>query len=260
MENLFELIYYYRLRNEAHVEAHVDVQALLKKIGPGTIGAKSISDEYDVALTSEIKLLDMIRKSEVTALIEEQDAARDSVYHGLVAAIASYHHHFDAAKREAARRLQIVIDNYGNVSRKTYSEESAAIDDILREFATEGHAALVALLGLGEWITRLATANAALVALVRERDEELSQRPAQRMKEAREIVDKLLHSLLKRVEAVVLINGIDFTPELSLFINEYNVIVRRYKQTLATEKGRREASSSKDEGDGNEENEEENEE
>ncbi|MDR2414861.1 MAG: hypothetical protein LBD64_07755 [Odoribacteraceae bacterium] len=67
MEPLLELVYYYRSRDETRVEARAAVQALLQKSGPGTTGGKSIPEEHDVAPTGEVKLLDMIRESEVTA-------------------------------------------------------------------------------------------------------------------------------------------------------------------------------------------------
>jgi hypothetical protein len=45
------------------------------------------------------------------------------------------------------------------------------------------------------------------------------------------------------VESIVELNGIDFTPELGLFVQEYNAIARRYKHILAQEEGRRKAAA-----------------
>ncbi|MDR2413701.1 MAG: hypothetical protein LBD64_01785, partial [Odoribacteraceae bacterium] len=61
-------------------------------------------------------------------------------------------------------------------------------------------------------------------------------------------------ALVNRVEAIVTLNGIDFTPELSGFVTEYNIIATRYKNILAQEKGRREAAKNKEEEENNEEN------
>jgi hypothetical protein len=51
----------------------------------------------------------------------------------------------------------------------------------------------------------------------------------------------VLHKIVRRVESIVELNGIDFTPELGLFVQEYNAIARRYKHILAQEEGRRKA-------------------
>jgi hypothetical protein len=244
MKKVITRFNFHALRNETHVEFNEDFSAAVNKHGAGSIGIKTLFDAYTPLLAGEVALLDMIRKSELTARIEEQDRVRDDIYRGIVAAVASSLHHFTPAKRDAAGRLQVVIDNYGDISRKTYDDESAAINDILREFSTADHAPLVTLLALGEWTTQLAAANARFIELIRERYGELSQRPTARMKSARAAVDELLHAMIDRLEAVVLLNGIDFSDELSPFIHEYNTLATRYKNILASERGRRAAESS----------------
>ncbi|MDR0544055.1 MAG: hypothetical protein LBG30_01720, partial [Odoribacteraceae bacterium] len=49
-----------------------------------------------------------------------------------------------------------------------------------------------------------------------------------------------------RVEAIILLNGIDFTPELSTCVDEFNVITTRFKNILAQEQGRRKAAAASD--------------
>jgi hypothetical protein len=88
-----------------------------------------------------------------------------------------------------------------------------------------------------------------------DRYEEVAKRPATRMREARAAVDKTFHALVARLEAVITLNGIDFTPELAPFVAEFNAIATRYKNILAIEHGRRAAAANKDENanDGNDE-------
>jgi hypothetical protein len=96
--------------------------------------------------------------------------------------------------------------------------------------------------------------NNAFIAAMRDRYEEVAKRPATRMREARAAVDKTFHALVARLEAVITLNGIDFTPELAPFVAEFNAIATRYKNILAIEHGRRAAAAGKDENatDGNE--------
>ena len=102
------------------------------------------------------------------------------------------------------------------------------------------NAPLVILLGVGEWVTSLANANTAFINLMVERYEEVNRYHAP-MKVARVPLENVLHKIVRRVESIVELNGIDFTPELALFVQEYNAIIRRYKHIMAQEQGHRKA-------------------
>jgi hypothetical protein len=246
MSNLLVRFHFPSLRNKAHAEFTDDFKAIVQKHGPGDLGITTLFSKFLALQDEEIALLELIFKSEITRKIEEQDTTRDEVYRGLVAAVDAAVHHFDATKREAAITLKSVVDHYGNLTRLTYDEESAGIKDLLRELALPAHAPLATALSLGEWTTRLGTVNDAFVALMMERYEEVSQRPKGRLRVVREEVDKVLHEILDRVEAVVLLNGIDFSEELKPFVDEYNALASRYKNILARERGRRAAGKEGD--------------
>jgi hypothetical protein len=133
----------------------------------------------------------------------------------------------------------VVIDHYAHLSRKSYNDESAAIDDMLREFALPAHAPSVTALGLDGHITRLSAANARFFELIHQRYDEEAARSTVPMKEARAVVEEDLHAMIARVEAAATLLGIDSNPDLAAFATEYNIIASKYKQILAQEKGRR---------------------
>jgi hypothetical protein len=60
-------------------------------------------------------------------------------------------------------------------------------------------------------------------------------------------MDKVLYDMIARVEALIILNGIDYTTGLSPFVREYNALVDRYKHRLAVERGRRAAKKEKEE-------------
>jgi hypothetical protein len=74
-------------------------------------------------------------------------------------AVKSGLNHFDPAKREAARRIEIVLDNYGNIAAKALDQETAAIDDLLRELRSGDYPALVDSLALADWLVQLDVEN-----------------------------------------------------------------------------------------------------
>jgi hypothetical protein len=212
------------------------------KVGAGSLGITSpYNEKYKPALLKELALLDFIRQSPLTAQIEEQDHLRDSIIRGLVALVKALVRHPIAAKREAGAELERILAHYGNVAERSYDDETAAIDDIIREFATAVNAALVATAGIGEWIEQLAAANAKFSELMEARYAEVGSRPETSMTEARAAVDEALDIILDRVEAMIVLNGIDYTAGLAPFVNEYNALVERFQHILAIEKGRRAA-------------------
>jgi hypothetical protein len=69
------------------------------------------------------------------------------------------------------------------------------------------------------------------------------------MQEVRVLVDDAFFAILDRIEAMIILNGIDYTAALAPFVDEYNTLAERYKHRLAIEKGRRAANKDEEEED-----------
>ena len=229
-----------RMRNETVVRLGSDIYRIAGRIGPGAIGIKTLYDELGEILVAMNVSLDQVTKSVLTAGIEDQDHFRGEMAHCLSTTTRAFLHHPDPAKRAAAERLEIVLDRYGNIAQKTYDDASSAVDDLVKELYTPVNAPLVILLGVGEWVTLLSNANAKFVDLMDERYKESGQRHVS-MKEARVPLEEKIHKIERRVNSIIELNGIDFSPELTEFVQEYNAVARRYKHILAQEQGRRNA-------------------
>jgi hypothetical protein len=226
------------LRNEAHVEYHETADTLLKNHTPETLEIVGLYEPYKEALNAEVSVLDIIRKSEYTSDIMEQDHIRDSIVHGFTSLIKSSLNHYDAAKQNAASRVNTVVKHYGNLSEKTLDEETAAIDDMVRELS-DNYAAEVSVLALSEWIDHLQLENNTFKGLMSARYFESAQRPSGRMRTSRIETDRTYRAILDRIEALVEVNGIA-THEA--FIRELNAVSERYKNRLSNDAGRRRAN------------------
>ncbi|MDR0766452.1 MAG: DUF6261 family protein [Odoribacteraceae bacterium] len=250
---LLVILSFHLLRHETIVQFTKDIIALIDKIGAGAVGIKAIADKLKISYATMAAALDNITKSGFTEKIKEQDSIRDGIYRGLAATIHAATLHFDPATREAADSLKVVIDNYAHLLRKSYNDESAAIDDMLREFTSTTYAPSITALGLDGYVTQLSAANARFFELIHQRYDEEAARVAVPMKKARAVVEEDLHAMVARVEAAATLLGLDSNPDLAAFATEYNIIASKYKQTLAQEKGRRKSSSSNKEDEGNDE-------
>jgi hypothetical protein len=157
--------------------------------------------------------------------------------------VKSAANHFNADKRNAAGKIRIVLDYYGNIAAKAFDQETAAVDDLLREL-NDNHVADVQLLGLTDWLIQLDVENQKFKTLMSERYAETAKRPSTRMKAARSETDKALRALLDMVEALAAVNGADvYLP----FVNELNAVSERYKNQLAQAAGRRAKTKTEEE-------------
>jgi hypothetical protein len=240
MEYLLVRILLDKMRNETHVEYIRDVIDLVKRVGAGSIGVTALLAELEPLFATEQACFEVILRSDLTIKIEEKDHERDSLFHGLKATVSAATYHPVAAKREAATSLLATIDHYGNITRKSYDDESANIDDLLRELDTPANKALVTTVGVTDYTDRLRQVNNELIAYMHARDTEASQRPVASMKAARAAVDKVLHAMLARVESQVNLYGLtSASSDYSPFVNEWNTLAGRYNHRLAIERGRR---------------------
>jgi hypothetical protein len=235
MKNLIIRFRLENLRNETHVEYNETVDGLVLKYNPQTLGISVQYGAYKSALEVEVSVLDVVRKSEYTIEINAQDHVRDGIFRGFADAVQSVCRHFNPDKRKSAGKISVALEQYGNIAAKTFDQESAAIDDLLREL-NDRHSDDVTLLGLSEWTKQLDTENQTFKQLMSERYTEAAQRPATRMKSARAETDKTLRTMLDMVDALARVNGdAAYLP----FINELNAVSARYRNQLAQTAGRR---------------------
>jgi hypothetical protein len=227
---------YAHLRNEAHVELHETADTIIVRHNPAALGIAVQYGEYKPHLDTEVSLLDVIRKSGYTGELDGSDHRRDTLVRGFSDAVKSGLNHFDPAKREAARRIEIVLNSYGNIAAKALDQETAAIDDLLRELRSGEYPALVDSLALTDWLTQLDAENRTFKRLMMARYGETSQRPTTRMKAARKNTDAAFRGIIDQIEALATVNGM---AQYEAFIRELNAILERYKNILAAEAGRR---------------------
>jgi hypothetical protein len=224
-----------RLRNEEHFQFQTDFKKLVETGNPATLNIAEAFNAYVQVYNDESQALDVIRKSAISDDIVEADGVRDSIFRGFSDAILSASRHFNAGVKQAALRLQVVIEHYGNIARKPYDEETAAINSLVKDLRTTYTSDVTAISGLTEWITELAAKNDAFESLKKSRYTEESAKTLLRMKEVRVRADAAYHTITSRIHALMLING---EAGYTGFVNELNTRIDSYSKTLAQRKGR----------------------
>ena len=161
---------------------------------------------YLLIYDNESATLDVIRKSMLTNDIAEADDLRDNTFIGLSDAIKSANRHFRPDVQQAASRLLVIIENHSNLIRKSYDEETAAINSLINDLTTVG-AADVTAIGLAEWVTELQANNNAFDDLKKGRYTEEAGKTQLRMKEVRMQLDEAYQAIGTLINTLIIVNG-----------------------------------------------------
>jgi hypothetical protein len=225
------------LRNEEHYQFMTEFRDSMSQFNAQTLGIAEGIARFETLYTQELEALQVIRKSATTEQLATADAERDKLFRGFDDTARGMLNHFDPARREAAARLRVVLEQYGNIARKPYDEETAAIGKLVGE-AGGALAADIATLGLTEWLAELNRRNQAFDALMKSRYTEAAVRTDLRMREVRLEVDAAYRAMADRLDALMLING---EAAYEPFVRELNARVDRYNDIIAQRRGRRES-------------------
>jgi hypothetical protein len=189
---------------------------------------------YLAGYLSEGEALKLIKESAITDKIIKADIIRDGIFRGMCDSARSAEKHFNAEKKEAALRLRVVFNHFGNVARKGYDEETAAITSLVDELELD-HAADTATIGITDWIAELKSSNDAFDDLKTGRYTEESKKTLLRMNEVRVEVDNAYKKVVERINALIVVEG---EANYITFVNEMNVRIDSYSKLIAQRKGR----------------------
>jgi hypothetical protein len=241
-------IHLINLRNEEHYQFQTDFKGLVDHYTPAALGIEVAYAVYLALYGDEGTALDMIRKSAVTEKITEADLLRDITFRGLRDAVKAAGNHFNPSVKEAAARLQVAFDHYGNLTLKPYDEETAAIAALITDLRTT-YASDAALTGISDWINELQANNTAFDTLKKERYTEEAGKTQLRMKEVRTEIDATFRTITDRINALIIVNGEAVYAE---FVNELNQRIENYNLVIAQRQGRNAKANESNDGGGGE--------
>ncbi|MDR0814371.1 MAG: DUF6261 family protein [Bacteroidales bacterium] len=227
-------------RNKTHFEFMSEVYAALSSAGLAlTKIVEKIAHLAQLLAEEDIAVV-QVRKYETTDEIALLDGDRDNVFRGTVNLLKGALRHFDPLVSEAAGRLKIIFDTYGDITRLTYDEETAAIDNLLQEL--DARPADVGVTGIAAWVEELRRINGELHTLMTARYSEAANRSHLQMRKVRTAVDTDYCDIIYLLEAAVALD--DTNPVYEALFAELNARVTRYANIMAQEKGRRKKTKS----------------
>jgi hypothetical protein len=216
-----------KLRNEAHYQFFTAVIALTVKF---PLIVEKLGDLFGLLqrlFAKEDEVVDYIAKSDYSAKIAAADERLDNAVVGFSETVRGALYHFRPEVADAALSLKNLMKTYGNIIRKSYDEELAAVTNLLQEL--EGaYAEKVSLIsGSSEWIAEIKAASENETVLLALRNTEKANKPQERMVNVRDEVNSVYRDIVAKIEALTLVEG---DTAYASFVNELNALIERFNK------------------------------
>lgn len=219
-------------RNAGHYQFLTDFNDLVTKYTPQALGIVDAYAAFLLEYHDEIEAFKAITKSAATDEIANADHDRDMALRGTTDFARTALNHFDENIRNAAKIVNVIFDQYGNLAPKPYDEETGSIVNLVKDLRTKTGAEIVTV-GLVPWITVLEGKNDGFNALEKSRNSEEANRTELRMKQVRVKIDAAYRKIVKRINALIEINGDAAYLE---FVKELNARIARARDAIAQSK------------------------
>lgn len=179
------------------------------------------------AAADEDECLQLTQKSLLTDEIIEADSLRDRLYAGYRKSVKGFADFPLPAHAQAAKVLLQHMKDYGIKTKMQLDRQTGLminfIDDLGAKYADQ-----IDLLSK-PFVEQLRAANEKVRSLTNERTDERAGRTLGALREARQASDKAYRDLVKRVNALALIEG---DTDYAAFIDYVNAEIEHYKQEV----------------------------
>ena len=227
------------LHNMEHFQFAGHVIAMCEEAGIEKI--KPVLAPLKAAVAEEDKALNLPRRQEGTADLEELDRVRDQAYRALQLLVEMNGYSEDKTLQKAAAQLGEVMGRYPKPTVANYDKETGLLKNLVADLLAADLVAAVTQLAAAPCITRLSVANGNFERRYRETLK--TAVPAADVKALRAATDKALNAVIRRMDSLD-----DLEPEtagLGELIKQYNALVGKQRQTLAHRAGTSQSARNK---------------
>jgi len=221
-------------RNGGHYQFLTDFNDFVIKYSPEALGINDAYDAFKIKYQDEIEAYKAITKSATTEDLANADHDRDITLRSTSNIAHTALNHYDATAHNAARKVNVIFDQYGDLPSKPYDEETGGIENLVKDLRTKTGAE-IGTIGLVPWINMLEGQNITFKTLEATRNSEEANRSELRMKQVRLEVDAAYRKITKRINALIEVNG---EAPYTEFVKELNARITRAKDAIAQSKAR----------------------
>lgn len=219
-----------RLSNAAHMNLYTEINDRINKATATTLKLETLAPVLKACLDKEGACVNRITKSITTDLLFAKDGERDKVFQFISSMNAAYLVCPTAEMQAAAKILDAVLRAYDRAYNLPFSEETAALDGLLRDMTDTTRAAAAKTLKLDPYFAQLETLNNEYKELDASRTDEYTARVKTDTSQARKATEKAFEQIAQRINALAVLEP---TDEILAFIDTVNQIFRKYKDLIA---------------------------
>lgn len=230
---LIKNIHLNALQNEEHAGYHTYVSEYLTEDDNANSKVQVQLSDYKLKLGIEKSVLDLTQKNSYTQRVNDADDARDKPIRGFFGVVAGMLHHFNPAVAQAAYNVNLINENFSNITRLSDDKQTQAFDSYIA--AIDAASADIVTLALTDWVVEMKATHAAFLEVVKSRNTEKDDKPNINMKQARMDTEAAYNALVDRINAFITIDGDAlFTP----LVTKINGRIDQYNTSIAQRKGR----------------------
>lgn len=222
-----------RLHNMEHFQFASHVIAMCEESGIEKI--KAVLKPLKDAVAEEDKALNLPRKQEGTADLEELDRVRDQAYRALQLLIEMHSYSADTTKQKSAQQMSNVLARYPKLATANYDKETGMIKNLVTDLNAAELSPAVTQLGASNSVMRLSLANSDFEQRYRSLLKETLPSGTFDVKALRAATDKALNAVIRRMDSLDDLEP--ETPKLADLIKQYNALVDKRRLTLAHRAG-----------------------
>ena len=225
-----------RYRNGEFVKFTDNVASIISNYDTSALQIQPEAEQFKTNQSHLKTIYKVDRGSNLTLELVKTDKFRDDMF-SAVRQILSCHkaYHPDENIRVKAEKLLTIFEKHGtDLNVKSYQEQSAGLDDIIKTVENDGSTEDLKLLDIDVYYNNLKSSNVSFDRLFLERNKEYAETPKEKMSELRDQVTADFDTLKNKINAYIIINGISAYESL---VNELNSLIDTYEQNLEKRTG-----------------------
>lgn len=243
--NKIESFYLPKLHVGEYFQYLTSVDTLIVKYQAGELLLQNAYQPYKNALTA----FDSVARIEIgsgkTDPIEVADTLRDRTWNACDTRVLAYEQSPLADEQESARALRRVFNQFGDIRRLPYNDETGLMSQLITNLLLPANAAHLQKVGLNTWVAELKKQNDAFQALFAARNSDSAAKSAAgKTADARRALDAAYADVVNIINASVVMK--QSKPVALTFINEMNELIKYYKQVIASRNTRNGKSDATD--------------
>ena len=233
------------MQNKQLVRYIGEFTVLVDQVSATTFNIVTQRARLGVLCTKAEEILDITIKSIYTPQIKKKDDKRDGIFITFRNVSKANLTHFDPVIREAAEKLDLVLDRNKDLPDEEYNKETTSINSFLREVRSNLMPE-VNILGLANVLDELETVNNELVDLMETREAEyygklpIDDETGKKInfENVKKLIIECYKDIMKHINATVVLHN---TPVITEFVKKLNLKIEHYDRIIAMRKGRNKA-------------------